>query len=130
MAATKSKRTVAAILHRCCAVGVIVLLGLGVGSCDIYQRLYPTASITIKNEANQPVVLLCLASQEDTDWGDSVLSEPIPPAGAYTISDIERRIIKVKAVLEDDQTIIKDQIDLTSSEVYILFLEVGTNEGS
>lgn len=107
----------------------IILASILLASCcDIYQRLYPTATITIINAADQSVVLFYLASQEDTEWGASVISEPILPAGEYTISDIDRRIIKVKVVLEDDQTIIKEQIDLTSSEVYILSLEVGTNE--
>ena len=100
------------------------------GCCDIYQWLYPTASITVNNATDQSVVLFYFASQEDTEWGASVISEPILPAEEYSISDIDRRIIKVKAVLEDDQTIIKEQIDLTSSEVYILSLEVGTNEGA
>lgn len=109
----------------------IILASILLAGCsDIYQQLYPTASITIKNATDQSVVLFYLASQEDTEWAASVISEPILPAGVYTISDIAKRIIKVKAVLEDDQTIIKEQIDLTRSEVYILSLKVGTDEGA
>ena len=106
------------------ALGVILAATVVVSSCDIYQDLYPTSALTIKNLTESPVTSVFIASQEDSDWGANTLSEPIPSEGEHTIEGIQKRVVKAKVVFEDEGILVTERIDLTEFENYVLTIEM------
>ncbi len=121
MAATKSERTVAAILRRCCVVGVIVLLGLGVGSCDIYEWLYGDASIIVRNETEVDILELNLYDTNNLSvYRDEV---PVPSGEEREINGLVRMEYWLFVSLGGYSSFTKT-IDLTSLEQLVVTVNV------
>ncbi len=121
MATTKSERTVAATLRRCCAVGVIGFLVLGVVSCDIYEWLYGDASIIVRNETEVDIVELNVYDANDLSvYRDEV---PVPSGEEREINGLMRAEYRLFVSLDGYSSFTKS-IDLTSLEQLVVMVNI------
>ena len=89
-------------------------------ACDIYTCLYPTASITIKNTTADLIKGVYVISQDSSEWGVNRLSSPISGGDEGVVNEITKEVTKIKVVFQNGRIIMKEQIDLTAFEVYVL----------
>ena len=82
---------------------VLMIVRISLNTCDFFYNLaYSPATIEFINESNLSVVKIYITLQSDPDWGENHISSPLEPNSSASIQGIEKDIVKIKIIFEND----------------------------